>query len=76
MHEHSGGVMLAAHSMSLGGSEDGGGGGARRETGPSRCLKSDVVVAEVMQMRRSVQQSWTRLTEGTLDAQISRPEPT
>lgn len=52
------------------------GGGARRETEPSRCLKSGVVGAEVMQMRRSVQQSWTRLAEGTYDAQISRPEPT
>lgn len=52
------------------------GGGARRETEPSRCLKHGVVVAEVMQMRRSVQQSWTRLPEGTLDAQISHPEPT
>lgn len=65
------GVMLATHSTSLalGGSAEGGGGGggggAGRETESSPCLKSGVVVAEIMQMRRSVKQSWTRPTEGT-----------
>lgn len=43
----------------------GGGGGARRETESSPCLKSGVVVAEIMQMRRSAKQSWTRPAEGT-----------
>lgn len=48
----------------------GGGGGARRETGSSPGLKGGVVVAEVMQMRRSVKQAWTRPTEGTSEPRI------
>lgn len=54
----------------------GGGGGAREEAERSRCLKSGVVVAEVMQMRRSVKQLWTRPTEGTSEPQVpTRTQP-
>lgn len=63
--------MLATHSTCLrkvvvavgrGGGEVGVLGGKREVP---LGLKSGVVVAEVMQMRRSVKQAWTRLTEGT-----------
>lgn len=73
------GVMLATHSTSLAlaGSADGGGGGGGggRWGESSPCLKSGVVVAEVMQMRRSVKQPWTRPTEGTSEPRFPTRNP-
>lgn len=70
--------MLASHSMSLalGGSKMavGGGGGARGKQNKKVLLPAERIYwmlercggVKIMQMRRSVKQSWTRLTEGIL----------